>query len=116
MAPTSSKIFNVAGHCLPSKHYMLPALPRLPDIQGLIDREQYFVLHAPRQSGKTTVIRQTVNSLNENGSYHALYCSLETFRDISRSDEAMSNLVGVLHKVVRNSKSESLKKLLKTNF
>ncbi len=47
------KYFNVAGPCFPSKHYMLPALDRVPAILRLIEREMYFVIHAPRQSGKT---------------------------------------------------------------
>ena len=47
------KFFNVAGPCLPAKHYMLPALERMPEIRRLVEREMYFVVHAPRQSGKT---------------------------------------------------------------
>ena len=47
------KFFNVAGPCLPAKHYMLPALDRVPAILRLIERDMYFVIHAPRQSGKT---------------------------------------------------------------
>ena len=47
------KFFNVAGPCFPAKHYMLPALDRVPEIRHLIEREMYFVVHAPRQSGKT---------------------------------------------------------------
>ena len=47
------KFFNVAGPCLPAKHYMLPALERMPEIRRLVERDMYFVIHAPRQSGKT---------------------------------------------------------------
>ena len=48
------KYFNTAGPCIPDEHYMLPALDRLPEIRHLIARRQYFVIHAPRQTGKTT--------------------------------------------------------------
>ena len=47
------KYFNVAGPCFPAKHYMLPALERMPEIRRLVEQETYFVIHAPRQSGKT---------------------------------------------------------------
>jgi hypothetical protein len=53
--------FNTAGPCQPEMHYMLPSMPRLPQLETLIDRAGYFVLHAPRQVGKTngTEIRNT---------------------------------------------------------
>jgi hypothetical protein len=35
---------------------MLPALRRLPEVRRLIDQESYFVVHAPRQVGKTTAL------------------------------------------------------------
>ena len=47
------RFFNIAGPCVAVKHYMLPATERLPEVVGLIRRELYFVVHAPRQSGKT---------------------------------------------------------------
>ncbi len=42
------RCFNIAGPCIPGKHYMLPALDRMPEIRRLVAREQYFVVHAPR--------------------------------------------------------------------
>ena len=44
-----ARVFNTAGPCDPRKHYMLSALARMPDVGRLIDRESYFVVHAPRQ-------------------------------------------------------------------
>ncbi len=38
--------FNVAGPCVPGEHYMLPAQERCQGIPELIDRKQYFVIHA----------------------------------------------------------------------
>ena len=38
--------FNIAGPCVPGKHYMVPALERLPEVARLIDREQSFAIHA----------------------------------------------------------------------
>jgi hypothetical protein len=48
--------FNTAGPCNPADHYMLPALRRPPEVHTLIGQRSYFVLHAPRRVGKTTVL------------------------------------------------------------
>ena len=48
--------FNIAGPCFPDEHYMLPALERLPGIMRIVEQRSYFVLHAARQSGKTTAL------------------------------------------------------------
>ena len=48
--------FNTAGPVKPAKHYCIPPLERidLDEVLGLVRDEQYFVLHAPRQTGKTS--------------------------------------------------------------
>lgn len=71
------KFFNTAGPCDPAKHYMLPPERRLPGLRRLIDRELYFVVHAPRQSGKTTLFRTLAPALTESGRYAALLASCE---------------------------------------
>jgi hypothetical protein len=57
---------------------MLPPEPRLPAARGLIARSQYFVVHAPRQTGKTTVLAALARSLTAEGRYLALRFSCET--------------------------------------
>ena len=52
------KCFNIAGPCFPDEHYMLPALERLPGIMRIVEQRSYVVLHAARQSGKTTAARR----------------------------------------------------------
>ena len=71
------KYFNIAGPCNEKSHYMVPVLKRVKEIAGLVGYGQYFVIHAPRQTGKTTLIKALVDYYNTEGSYHALYCSLE---------------------------------------
>ena len=44
---------------------MLPASERLPDVRALIRKEQYFVVHAPRQCGKTTAFRALMDEAKE---------------------------------------------------
>ena len=70
--------FNVAGPCTPAKHYMLPATERLPDVMRLIRQEQYFAIHAARQSGKTTLMQGLVRDINASGERVALYFTVES--------------------------------------
>ncbi|WP_435591017.1 AAA family ATPase [Nocardia sp. bgisy118] len=72
------RYFNTTGPCDPKRHYMLPAAERLPDARRFIDRGQYFVLHAPRQSGKTTSLAELARELTEEGEYLALRFSCES--------------------------------------
>ena len=82
------KYFNIAGPCIPGEHYMLPALDRLPEIRRLVARRQYFVIHAPRQTGKTTAIKALVREINAKGEKVALYCTLETLQNAKDPDKA----------------------------
>ncbi|AUX24324.1 hypothetical protein SOCEGT47_048610 [Sorangium cellulosum] len=69
--------FNTAGPCNPADHYMLPAEERLPGVRELIDRKAYFVLHAPRQIGKTTSLLTLAQELTREGRYVAVLVSAE---------------------------------------
>ncbi len=48
------------------------------DIHILIDDMQYFLIHAPRQTGKTTFLHALAHRLNKEGKYVAVVCSLES--------------------------------------
>jgi hypothetical protein len=78
--------FNTAGPCRPEDHYMIPPLRRLPEIPELVDESGYFVIHAPRQTGKTTVIRAVAADLTASGDYAALAFSCETGRAAGGDD------------------------------
>jgi AAA domain len=69
--------FNTAGPCRAGKHYMLPPLTRLPKVARLIEQESYFVIHAPRQIGKTTTILALAEQLNASGKYVSAVLSVE---------------------------------------
>jgi len=72
-----SRVFNTAGPCRPTKHYMLPPEGRLPGVRRLIDEEHYFVVHAPRQMGKTTYFQALTEALRREGRYTVLLTSCE---------------------------------------
>ncbi|XXY54388.1 AAA family ATPase [Sorangium sp. So ce269] len=73
-----SRRFNTAGPCRPDLHYMVPAARRLPEAPGLVEKASYFVLHAPRQTGKTTTLRALAEELTASGRHAALHFSCET--------------------------------------
>ncbi|MCP4696456.1 MAG: ATP-binding protein, partial [Gammaproteobacteria bacterium] len=72
---------------------MLPAQERCQGLLNLIEREQYFVIHAARQSGKTTLLLDLVQQLNESGDYYALYCSLESVYGIIEVEKGIPAIV-----------------------
>jgi hypothetical protein len=69
--------FNTAGPCEPALHYMIPAERRLPEAPGLVEQGGSFVVHAPRQTGKTTALRALAQQLTASGRYAALHFSCE---------------------------------------
>ncbi len=72
-----AKFFNTTGPCRADKHYMLDPISRLGDIRALIDKELYFVVHAPRQTGKTTTLEALATAITAEGKYAALKFSCE---------------------------------------
>jgi hypothetical protein len=71
------KIFNTSGLCFPEDHYMVNPLKRLKEVEDLIDKELYFAIHAPRQTGKTTYLHALARKFNAEGKYIALVVSFE---------------------------------------
>ena len=72
--------FNTAGPSVAGDHYRVDPLIRinLAEILSLIESKRYFVLHAPRQTGKTTCLISLMKYLNTQGRYRAIYANIET--------------------------------------
>jgi len=49
----------------------------MEEIRQLIDNQKYFVLHAPRQTGKTSFLLSLMKYLNRQGNYRCLYVNVE---------------------------------------
>ena len=81
--------FNIGGPCNPAKNYMLSAMDRLPEVSALVRKEQYFVVHAPRQCGKTTAFLSFANETNAKGEAVAMYCSLETVQEFPKAADGI---------------------------
>jgi hypothetical protein len=76
---------------------MLPPERRLPGVRDLIDQEHYFVIHAPRQVGKTTCFHALARSLAAEGRYAALLTSCEAGQLLSPDlDESLGALLETL--------------------
>jgi DNA polymerase III delta prime subunit len=50
----------------------------LKPIYRLIEQKKYFLIHAPRQTGKTTLLHALAHRLNREGQYIGVVCSLES--------------------------------------
>lgn len=92
------KSFNTTGPCRPEMHYMLPPEARLPkaDLRRLIDEELYWVLHAPRQTGKTSFLMSWMRTLNASDQVVACYVSVERcqgMEDVEKSMPAISEAI-----------------------
>ena len=94
------KCFNIAGPCFPDEHYMLPALERLPGIMRIVEQRSYFVLHAARQSGKTTALMALVEDINEKGDMNALYFTVETIQRFTDPREGIPKIVESMRNAV----------------
>jgi len=100
------KFFNTAGPVNCKNHYCLPPLERfdLEELLYLIDNEKYFVLHAPRQTGKTSCLLALMKYLNEQGRYKCLYFNVEKAQ-AAREDvkRGMRAIVGEIALRAKNS-------------
>jgi hypothetical protein len=68
---------------------MLDPSSRMSGIKQLIDNKQYFIIHAARQSGKTTYLLDLTERLNASGQYCALYCSLEALQTVGEVEKGI---------------------------
>ena len=73
------RFFNTTGPIQAAKHYCIPPLDRLnlAEVRRLIRDERYFVLHAPRQTGKTSALLALRDLLNGEGTYRCVYVNVE---------------------------------------
>ncbi len=85
------RFFNTEGPVRPDKHYAIDPLERMDvdGLLGLIQTERYFVLHAPRQTGKTSALIALRDLLNSGkaGSFRCVNVNVEPAQ-VARDDVA----------------------------
>ena len=73
--------FNTEGPVVAADHYCIPPLERidLDAVLGLVRDKKYFVLHAPRQTGKTSALLELRDLLNDGGQgdFRCVYANVE---------------------------------------
>ena len=101
------KHFNTAGPNIASLHYELDPLVRIDQhmIEDLIAQQRYFVLHAPRQTGKTTCLLAMRDYLNAQGKFAALYVNIEG------AQAARNDVAGAVGGMVSNIAREAMRTL-----
>ena len=85
------RFFSTAGPVRPDDHYAIAPLDRVDvdELLSLIRAKQYFVLHAPRQTGKTSALialRDLLNS-GEVGNFRCVNVNVEVAQ-VARDDVA----------------------------
>lgn len=88
--------FNTSGPIRPDDHYHIPPLQRFgaDAMLGLVEGKKYFVVYAPRQTGKTTALHALRDALNDRG-YRAMHVNLQGVQtaddDVTRAIRATLN-------------------------
>ncbi len=93
------RFFNTAGPVKCEKHYCLPPLERfdLAELLSLVDQEKYFVLHAPRQTGKTSCLLALMKYLNQQGKFKSLYFNVEMAQSARENvEDGIRSIMGEL--------------------
>ena len=98
--------FNTAGPVSAGKHYSIPPLSRidLDYVLDLVRNEQYFALHAPRQTGKTSALLALRARLNagDSGNYRCVYTNVEAAQaEGTDLPSAMRTVIGAVGSAAR---------------
>ncbi len=100
------KFFNTAGPMVERLHYQISPLTRwdLEEIEMLIMQEKYFLLHAPRQSGKTSTMLALQEYINEDDEYLAIYVNVEPAQ-VARHDveSGLKTIIAAIAHEVNNT-------------
>lgn len=96
------RFFNTAGPVNPADHYCLDPLQRieLNTVLPLIEQKKYFVLHAPRQTGKTSCLLALRDYLNAGDRYRCVYVNVEG------AQSARENVADAMRAIVHASQRQ----------
>jgi hypothetical protein len=93
------RFFNTTGPCTPERHYMIEPEGRLVGAQlhRYIKNQLYWVLHAPRQTGKTTFLQSWMKKINASGEALACYVSIERCQGVGDAERAIPAICQAIH-------------------
>jgi hypothetical protein len=100
------RFFNTEGPVNCADHYCLPPLSRLDmaDVMMLIAQKKYFLLHAPRQAGKTTCLLALADALNRAGRYRAVYANIEVAQ--AYRENVDKGMAAVVEQIARDARDQ----------
>ncbi len=75
----NTRYFNTYGPVNETEHYVVPRHQLIGEIVSQIERGTYFTIYAPRQMGKTTLLRQLQEVLRHKSSYLPITLSFQRF-------------------------------------
>ncbi|MDR1905140.1 MAG: endonuclease NucS [Treponema sp.] len=92
------RFFNTTGPCNPEDHYMLPPADRLVGAQldRYIGDKLYWILHAPRQTGKTTFLQSWMREINSGDKAIACYVTVETCQGVRDAERAIPTICSAI--------------------
>ena len=74
--------FNTSGPNIPRQHYTIERRNQLKEGINLVDKDRYFTIWAPRQTGKSTFFRQLAVEL-EKQNYKVAHINFESYKNAS---------------------------------
>ncbi|MCP5048324.1 MAG: ATP-binding protein [bacterium] len=100
----TERFFNTAGPIIPEDQYHIDPLSRvnMRSIMSLIAQKKYFIFHAPRQTGKTTLLRALMTYLNNEGKYTCLHINVE------KAQPARENVKAAMRAIVNTLAEQAL--------
>ena len=89
------RFFNTTGPVVATDHYCIPPLERLnlAEVRRLIRDKRYFVMHAPRQTGKTSALLALRDLLNAEGDYRCVYVNVEAAQAMREDVERATQVI-----------------------
>ena len=89
------RFFNTTGPVVAEDHYCIPPLERLNlvEVRRLIRDKRYFVLYAPRQTGKTSALLALCELLNQEDGYRCVYVNVESGQAMREDVEQVTRTI-----------------------
>ena len=93
------RFFNTTGPVVAADHYRIAPLDRfdLAEVRRRLAEKRYFVLHAPRQTGKTSALLALRDLLNAEDDYRCVYVNVEAAQAAREdAEQAVRTVLGGL--------------------
>lgn len=98
--------FNTSGPVNEKEHFCISPIKRLDSrkVYQLILQKKYFLIHGPKQSGKTSYLLTLANYLNRKGQFKCLYLNVESVRGTQENfEESIKNILYELSSRARDA-------------